>query len=331
MMPDDPTLRWWFAQALNGNLFYVSLGLLVIVGGLRIASTWVAMYRWRHVLRALGLLGLIGLALSAASVTFAWTIGLFVLWFAGIAPRRQRTARIGMALLAAGLMVIAAAQSWRYEYGTRPRSIAPAQIVVLGDSLSAPYSVAKDEAWPALLAKRLPTPINSAASGGAKLATFCDALDRQPVFDSLVIVELGGNDVLASTPIRTYGQHLNELLLRLHAGGNQIVLLEVPASPLAPWYDWVQQHLARRYRVRLIPKRLLADLIFAGDNTQDGLHLTADGHRQMADQIERWLRHWFVLTDAGDYAPTTTDDMLNDDDLPHSWTTGSDQQRQGDR
>ena len=74
-----------------------------------------------------------------------------------------------------------------------------------------------------------------------------------------------------------------------------------------------------------------ANLTFTGDHTQDGLHLTADGHRQMADHIQRWLSRWFVLADTTDYAPPSTDDMLNGDDLPHSRTTGSDQQRQGDR
>lgn len=62
-------------------------------------------------------------------------------------------------------------------------------------------------------------------------------------------------------------------------------MFELPLPPLGFAYGRIQRRLARRYGVRLIPKRHLSGLLFNEVTTLDGLHLSEEGHRRMAVRV----------------------------------------------
>jgi lysophospholipase L1-like esterase len=100
-----------------------------------------------------------------------------------------------------------------------------------------------------------------------------------------VFVELGGNDLLGSTRASDYAQGLERLLASLRADGHQVVMFEIPLVPFCNGFGRVQRVLAGRYEAQLIPKRILTRVMGMPGATSDGLHLSAKGHRALAQSI----------------------------------------------
>ena len=84
-------------------------------------------------------------------------------------------------------------------------------ILIMGDSLSAGYGIASQDAWPQRLAKKLAAEgfdyridnvsISGDTTAGAR-ARFAPALARSK--PAIVIIALGGNDGLRGLPLKAY-------------------------------------------------------------------------------------------------------------------------------
>ena len=108
--------------------------------------------------------------------------------------------------------------------------------------------------------------------------------------DRLVLIELGGNDLIAGEPSDVFARGLEELLANLAAPERIIVMFELPLLPDRTAYGRIQRRLAERHGVWLIPKRYLTSVIAGQDATSDGLHLTDVGAGRMAALVARVLR-----------------------------------------
>ncbi len=116
---------------------------------------------------------------------------------------------------------------------SRPRESAlPAGSVVLiiGDSITAGYGVDTAEAWPAQLAQRTGWQVVAAGisgdrtSGGrVRLPALLD--ESAP---ALVIIELGGNDLLQRVPEAEIVANLEAMILAVRAHGAKAVLMAAP-------------------------------------------------------------------------------------------------------
>lgn len=62
----------------------------------------------------------------------------------------------------------------------------------------------------------------------------------------------------------------------------QLVLFELPLPPFYNSYGKIQRDLAKKYKIPLIPKRFLGYVFATEGATSDGLHLTAKGHKLLA-------------------------------------------------
>jgi lysophospholipase L1-like esterase len=100
--------------------------------------------------------------------------------------------------------------------------------------------------------------------------------------DHLILIELGGNDLIAGEPSDTFERGLEALSAKLAVSGRTIAMFELPLLPDRIAYGQIQRRLAAKYGVSLIPKRYLAGVIAGKDATSDGLHLTDAGARRMA-------------------------------------------------
>lgn len=103
-------------------------------------------------------------------------------------------------------------------------------MLALGDSLTAGYGVPPQQAWPALLASRTGwVVVNAGVSGD----TSAGALARLPALleehrPVLVLVTLGGNDMLRKLPEGTTVANLGGMLDLVRAHGAKAVLVATP-------------------------------------------------------------------------------------------------------
>ena len=173
---------------------------------------------------------------------------------------------------------------------SRPR------IVALGDSLTAGLGLTPDEAYPALLQKRLDREgfayevVNAGVSGDTSaggLRRVDWALDGDV---KILIVALGGNDALRGLPVEQLRQNLSEIVERARQREIKVVLAGMEAPPnfgaayTAAFRD-VYRDVARRYDTVLLPFLLDGVAGLSDMNQNDGIHPTAAGARKVADNI----------------------------------------------
>ncbi len=161
-------------------------------------------------------------------------------------------------------------------------------LVVIGDSISSGLGV-HTPPWPAIMQQMTGVVVRNLSRPGATTmdgVTIAVGVTDQ---DHLVLVELGGNDLIAGEASDTFERSLEAVLAKLTAPGRKVVMFELPLLPNRIAYGRIQRKLAARYGVSLIPKRFLAEIIAGQDATSDGLHLTEIGARRMAVVVKRIL------------------------------------------
>jgi acyl-CoA thioesterase I len=196
------------------------------------------------------------------------------------------------ALLAASVLVA--------SLGPRAAANEPV-IVALGDSLTAGFGVAAEEAWPALLENRLSREgyryrvVNAGVSGD----TSAGGLRRVPwvlrARPDIAIVALGANDGLRGQSIEALAANLTEIVERLRAGGAQVLLAGMRVPPnygadFARAFARVFADVAQRAQVAFMP--FLLDGVAADPRLSllDGIHPNAAGHRVIAERVWPFLK-----------------------------------------
>jgi acyl-CoA thioesterase-1 len=195
-------------------------------------------------------------------------------------------------LLIAVLVLIAACSKVKQE--ALP---AGSRVLALGDSLTEGAGVTHEEAWPNLLASRTGWEvINGGVSGdtsGAALLRLPALLEQHdPV---LVLVTLGGNDMLRHIPEQETIANLEKILTLIKAHGAKPVLLATPNPSLMGAVfqhlsaaDFYQQ-VADAQHVPLI-KNAIADVISDPQLKGDPLHPNAAGHALLSEKIFEELK-----------------------------------------
>jgi acyl-CoA thioesterase-1 len=178
----------------------------------------------------------------------------------------------------------------------RPAPGSERVVVALGDSLTAGYGVAADEAWPALIETRLrregyPYRVVNAGVSGDTTAGALRRVDwvlrNHP---EVAVVALGANDGLRGLGTDAMETNLLAIVERLRAGGARVLLagMEVPPNYGAAYtraFRGVFPDVARRTGVALMP--FLLDGVAADPrlNQADAIHPNAAGHRAIAEHV----------------------------------------------
>jgi acyl-CoA hydrolase len=196
-------------------------------------------------------------------------------------------------LLLAALVLLAACGKEDKEAAIPPGSI----VLALGDSLTEGAGVKTEEAWPDLLAGKSGwAVINGGVSGDTSEA----ALKRLPYLleqhdPVLVLVTLGGNDMLRRIPQPETIANLEKMLALVRARGAKQVLLATPQPSItgavfqnlsAP--DFYRE-LAAAQQVPLI-EDAIADVLSDPQLKIDQLHPNAAGHALLAEKIFEELK-----------------------------------------
>lgn len=193
-----------------------------------------------------------------------------------------------IALAVAASLLVAACGSKAKEEALPPGS----EVLALGDSLTAGNGVAAGEAWPDLLANRTGwVVINAGVSGD----TSGGALRRLPALleqhdPVLVLVALGGNDMLRHVPQQETVTNLGQILAAIKAHGAKPVLLATPQPSVAGAVfqnlsapDFYRE-MADEQQVPLI-EDAIAEVLSDPRLKGDPLHPNAAGHAQLSQNI----------------------------------------------
>ncbi len=176
------------------------------------------------------------------------------------------------------------------------------QVYVVGDSISAGLG-SETAPWPLLLSKRHHVSVRNLARPGATVAGAMRQVEQISGSPSLVVVEIGGNDILGGTTPEAFERGLEALLARLRRGGHTIVLLELPLPPFANRFGAVQRRAARHHGALLVPKRLLMGVLTSEGATLDTIHLTDHGNALMAKAVWAVINHAFGSRDISRSTP----------------------------
>ena len=167
-------------------------------------------------------------------------------------------------------------------------------LVVIGDSISSGID-SRVSSWPVVMQESTGVPVKNLARPGAQALDGEAMASQVKPEDRVVMVEIGGNDLLLGTPYREFAQGLDATLSELAAPGRIVVMFELPLLPHKIAYGQIQRRLATKYDVFLIPKRYFADVVSGADATSDGVHLSSLGAMRMAHLVAQALSHVLEL------------------------------------
>lgn len=172
-----------------------------------------------------------------------------------------------------------------------PRLGAKDVIVAFGDSLTYGTGAAPHESYPAVLAQLIGRPVVRAGVPGEVTA---QGLRRLPsVLDEhrprLVIVCLGGNDMLRKVSEAQIKRNLAGVLGELQKRGIAAVLVGVPKPALLTSSAGFYAELAREFGVPYESK-VVTSVLYAPDMKADPIHPNAKGYRKIAEALAELLR-----------------------------------------
>jgi len=174
------------------------------------------------------------------------------------------------------------------------------RIVVLGDSLSAEYGLARGSGWVALLEQRLAAQKISAQVVNASISgdTTSGGRSRLPALlkqhrPTLLVIELGGNDALRGLPLDMSRDNLRAMCRAAKAAGAKVLLVGMQMPPnygaaYARDFAGLFEGLAREEKTGVVPFLLkgVADRADAESWFQtDRIHPLAKAHPQMLDNV----------------------------------------------
>ena len=225
----------------------------------------------------------------AGLATIGWMLSI---WF-----NKQR--RLGTVALVAAWCMAAAIEL--------PYHIAPAldpspsrSMAVIGDSITAGMGMDDEsERWPTILAREHDLKIQDLSHVGETAASALKRAEGRDIDAPLVVLEIGGNDLLGSTSSAQFARDLDALLDYVCRPGRQVVMFELPLPPFRNEYGRVQREIAGKHSVALIPKRVLMSILAGNDSTLDTIHLSQAGHRRMAAAVWRQIGSAFQQNGGG--------------------------------
>ena len=184
--------------------------------------------------------------------------------------------------------------------GLAAQTAAPPLILVLGDSMSAEYGIARGSGWVALLEKRLAREhiaarvLNASVSGD----TTAGGRARLPALlkthhPAIVVIELGGNDALRGLSLDMTEANLSAMTQAAQAAGARVLLagMQMPPNYGADFgrrFFALYPKVAKAQQAALVP--FLLKGVADGDNARalfqpDRIHPTAEAHPIILDNV----------------------------------------------
>jgi len=164
-------------------------------------------------------------------------------------------------------------------------------IVAFGDSLTYGTGATESESYPAALAQLIGRKVVRAGVPGEVTE---GGLQRLPAVieehrPALVIVCLGGNDMLRKVDPAQTKANLREIIRTIRARGISVVLVGVPKPALMTSTAEFYAEIAKEFNIPYEGK-VVSDVLHQRDLKSDTIHPNAKGYRKMAEAIAELLR-----------------------------------------
>ena len=178
--------------------------------------------------------------------------------------------------------------------------LAQTLIVVLGDSLTEGFGVAREEAFPHLLEKELQRKghsvkvINAGISGSTSASAPSRLRWYIKAHPDIVILALGGNDGLRGLSVKHMKNNLSKAI-ELAQSKKIIILLagmQIPqnyGTEYTESFRNVFHELAREYQLQMIPFLLKEVGGVPSLNQADGIHPNPEGHEIIVRTVVEYL------------------------------------------
>lgn len=204
------------------------------------------------------------------------------------APARAWSRSAGRAFLALfALLALVACE----RAPTLPKLAPHDVIVAFGDSLTYGTGASNDTSYPAALATLTGRTVVNAGVPGDTTTT---ALDRlTPALEAhkprLVLVCLGGNDMLRKQPPAAIENNLRLMVRTIRASGADVVLIAVPEPRLFGGAPDVYERVAKDMQVPL-ENSVFSEVLRDNRLKSDPIHANAAGYRVVAERLAGFLR-----------------------------------------
>jgi len=276
-------MPWIVYFIAGGGTFLPGAGLIALA----VLSQAIFTRRWIGILAVvMAVVGIILVVISAEAITWwiylLWIVATLAWRLRGVFKSRRRKLLIDLAQLAVTFSAAAMAVSYQLRPTLPPAVFA--RLYVIGDSVSAGMGGASST-WPAILVAEHHVQVIDLSRAGATIADATRHSQTQTLADGLVLLEVGGNDMLGHTDADQFGKDLAALARQVYRPGRQVVMLELPLFPFNNAYGLQQRRIAAQYGIRLIPRKYFVRVLANPGATLDGIHLSATGQQRMAQMI----------------------------------------------
>jgi lysophospholipase L1-like esterase len=202
--------------------------------------------------------------------------------------------RVFTVLLAAGLSLAGAAAQGCSDSPTAPSAVT---VVAFGDSLTAGVGTTGDNDYVSVLSNRTGVAIINAGRSGDTTATALARIDGAVLSRDadIVIVLLGGNDLLQSVPVQQRIDNITTIVQRIRGDGAAVILVGLGNGSLDP-FEGALPGIASQTSSTLVPA-ILEGIIGVSSLMADLIHPNNAGHAIMADRIEPALRAALAAVD----------------------------------
>lgn len=278
-------MNWLVYHVGSGGAFFSGVALLLLAVLLSTRKHWLL----KRLTVLTFLVGVIAIAISSTAMPYWQLAMVFAATLAWIASAWVTRWRHWTRIVFCVVWLFAAV--WEATYWVEPTlsPVSTRHVTIFGDSVTAGLGEGSIEAWPAILNREHGIQVQDLSGVGFRTS---DALKRakdEGVDAPLVLVEIGGNDLLGGRSAARFSQDLDELLALLTQNNRQVVMFELPLPPLCGEYGRVQRRLAAKHGVRLIPKRVFLSILAPPDATLDTIHLSQAGQNLMVTEVWRLI------------------------------------------
>lgn len=176
------------------------------------------------------------------------------------------------------------------------------KIIAFGDSLTAGFGLLEKESMPYLLQEKLAADgfdyevVNAGVSGDTTLGGL-ERIDWVLEMENvqILILELGGNDLLRRMPVKDMKRNLAQIIERAQARNVRVLLCGMFAPPNVGGeyqrdFQMSFPDLAEQYKTNFLPFLLDGVALNKDLNQADGIHPNAEGSKIMTANVYKALQ-----------------------------------------
>ncbi|MCD4749917.1 MAG: arylesterase [Thermoanaerobaculales bacterium] len=162
------------------------------------------------------------------------------------------------------------------------------RIICFGDSLTFGTGAGSNESYPSRLGSLIGREVINAGVAGDTTAEALKRLDRDVLSHDprIVLITLGGNDLMGDVPCDEAFANLNAIVRRIHQRGALVVVGGINVPLFDRGFDDAYKDLQRSTGCLLIPN-ILKGLIGKNNLMSDRIHPNGDGYAIMARRFQK--------------------------------------------